>query len=409
MIADLCGPKIRVGAMQGGGALLADGQEVVVPREPVEGTTTRFSTTLAELVDAVAPGDRLLLDDGRLLLEVTQPRPPREFVCRVVRGGVLGGGKGVNLPDTELALSSLTEKDRADVAWIAGQGFDYVALSFVRSAADIEALRALLAEHRCGAHVLAKIEKPQAVAHLDAILAAADAVMVARGDLGVEMDLPAVPVAQKRIAAAAQKAGKPCIIATQMLESMIDAPTPTRAEVSDIANAVLDHADAVMLSGETAVGKFPVRCVDMMNRTVAEVQAYDDETAAPPSPADANDPALAAVAAAVRTLLGAETVAAVAVYSPDGTAARLLAKSRLRRPILAFSGDPSAVRRMGLYYGVIPRRAEAPAHTRDLLALAQREAVREGVASAGENLVVVSGRPIGRSGKTNTLVLHRVE
>ncbi|MCK4601879.1 MAG: pyruvate kinase, partial [Phycisphaerae bacterium] len=251
VMADLCGPKIRVGPIVGGSVLLAEGQQLVIQRQSIEGQADRISTTLGELVDLAVAGEKILLDDGKISLEVIDLRRPDEIRCRVVHGGVLASGRGVNLPHTQLSLSALTEKDRRDVEWIASRDFDYVALSFVRSADDIAALRRLLQEANCGAHIIAKIEKPQALENIAEIIDAADAVMVARGDLGVEMDLPAVPIAQKRIARFCESAGKPCIIATQMLESMMHSPIPTRAEVSDVANAVLDHADAVMLSGET--------------------------------------------------------------------------------------------------------------------------------------------------------------
>ncbi len=408
VMADLCGPKIRVGPLAGGEAVLRDGAEIVIQREPVEGDASRIGTTLAELVDAVEPGEPLLLDDGRLRLRVAGVRPPDEVVCEVVVGGVLRGGKGINLPHTELSLSALTEKDRRDVEFIAARDFDLVALSFVRRAADVVELRDLLRSRGCGAHIVAKIEKPQALDHIEAIIDAADAVMVARGDLGVEMDLPAVPVAQKRIAQLCAQAGKPCIIATQMLETMTTAPQPTRAEVSDVANAVLDHADAVMLSGETAVGRYPVEAVRMMNDIVAAVQAYDDEVGAAPSMARSPARTEAALGAAVRAVTEGADIAAVAVFTASGTTARVMAKSRLPVPILALSQHRATVRRMCLYHGVIPALAQVPEHTRDVLALASTLARERGVARPGDRLIVLSGRPIGVRGATNTMVIHTV-
>ena len=408
VMADLCGPKIRVGAIAGGSVLLAEGREVVIQRDPMEGRADRLSTTLAELADEVAVGDPILLDDGRLRLEVVEAGGD-ELRCRVVRGGVLAGGKGVNLPHTELSLSALTEKDRRDVAWIARRDFDYVAQSFVRRADDVEVLRELLRQAGCEAHLVAKIEKPQAVEHITEIVDAADVVMVARGDLGVEMDLPAVPIAQKKIARLCHAAGKPCIIATQMLESMTHAATPTRAEVSDVANAVLDHADAVMLSGETAIGEFPVAAVRTMNDIVREIEAYHDAQQLVEPVRYAAARTTAALAAAVREVLKVEQIAAVAVFTLTGGTARALSKNRLTCPILALSPDVSAVRRMCLYYGVRSiRSAGAMEHTRDILAQAEDFARRSGVARSGEKIVVLSGRPIGEPGRTNTLVVHTV-
>ena len=407
VMADLCGPKIRVGPIEGGAVLLGDNQRITIRREPIEGNVERISTTLAELVDSVRAGEAILLDDGKLRLEVEEAAADA-VICRVVRGGMLAAGKGMNLPHTALKLSALTEKDRRDAAWIAAREFDYVALSFVRAADDVHQLRRLLAEGGGEAHIVAKIEKPRAVDHIEEIRDAADAVMVARGDLGVEMDLPAVPVAQKRIAALAQAAGKPCIIATQMLETMTDAPVPTRAEVSDVANAVLDHADAVMLSGETAVGKYPVEAVAMMDRIVREMQAYHDPSApALPVPQSAHR-TLAAIAGAVREVLAVEDVAAVAVFTLTGTTARMLAKTRLTCPILAISPDLGVVRRMSLYYGVDAFRADAPPHTRNVLDLAAKYALQEGLARSGEKILVISGRPLGVPGATNSLVVHTV-
>jgi pyruvate kinase len=405
VMADLCGPKIRVGPIEGGSVLLPDGQTVTLRRDEVVGTAAEFSTTLRELVDSLQAGQAVLLDDGRLRLAVEDVSADRA-VCRVTRGGMLAAGKGVNLPHTALALSALTEKDRRDVQWIARHDFDYVALSFVRSADDVRELRALLEAAGCAAHLVAKIEKPQAVEHIDEIVAAADAVMVARGDLGVEMELPRVPVAQKRIARLCQAAAKPCIIATQMLETMTASPTPTRAEVSDVANAVLDHADAVMLSGETAVGKHPVAAVAMMREIARQMQAYEEPCRGPLEPPASAPRTTAAIAAAVHEVLAMEDVAAVAVFTLTGTTARMLSKTRLSCPILAISPHQAVVRRMCLYYGVDVFRADAPPHTRDVLDLASRYALTRKLAAKGDKIVVVSGRPIGKPGKTNTLVVH---
>jgi len=408
VMGDLCGPKIRVGPIAGGSVLLVSGSVLTVTREPVEGTVERISTTLPEMVDEVDVGDPILLDDGKIRLEVAGTNPPEEFTCRVVTGGVLAGGKGVNLPRTKLRLSAMTEKDRQDASWIATRDFDYVALSFVRRADDVSVLRKLLEDAGCDAHIVAKIEKPQALSTIDEIIDAADVIMIARGDLGVEMDLPAVPVAQKRVAQLCRKAGKPCIIATQMLESMTHSPTPTRAEVSDVANAVLDHADAVMLSGETAVGDYPVEAVAMMNRIVSQIQSYHDEIYAPTHIAYAAARTAAALADAVREIVASENIAAVAVFTVSGTTALMFAKSRLPCPVLALSPDERAVRRMKLYYGVEPAHAGIVEHTREVLATASRLAVEKEIAKPGDRMVVVTGRPLGQSGCTNTLVVHTV-
>jgi pyruvate kinase len=408
VMADLCGPKIRVGPVAGGSVLLGEGQKLIIQRTPIEGTAERISTTLPELVDEADAGETILINDGQIKLTVERVNPPDEIVTRVARSGVLSSGKGVNLPDTDLTLSALTEKDRQDAAWIADREFDYVALSFVRAADDVNALRELLESNGCDAHIIAKIEKPQALENIEAILDAADGVMVARGDLGVEIDLPRVPVAQKRIALLAQQAGKPCIIATQMLETMTHCAVPTRAEASDVANAVMDRADAAMLSGETAVGEYPVRAVHMMDRIVAEVQTYQDSLCEMP-PTHLNSlPIGAAVAAGVRGVLNQQPVAAVCVFTATGATALALAKSRPAVPILAISPSRQTVRRVCLYYGVLARQADAPEHTREVLALFEQFAKDRDIASPGETLVVVSGRPIGKPGAANTIVVHTV-
>jgi pyruvate kinase len=410
ILADLCGPKIRVGPMPEGGVLLEDGQAVTIQREPMEGSAERFSITLQEFIDAAEVDEPLLLDDGKLRLTVTGKPSEDEVTCRVDVGGRLTAGKGVNLPQTDLSLSALTAKDRDDVAWIVGQDIDYVALSFVQRPEDIRQLRAMLDEAGCDAQIIAKLEKPQAMRCLDGILDEADGVMVARGDLGVEMDFPDVPVAQKIITHKAHAQARPCIIATQMLESMIHSPVPSRADVSDVANAVLDYADVVMLSGETAVGDYPVETVRAMNRTAAAIQEYHDEHIQPEPVELKQCPTAAGIAAAVREMFhSVEGIVAVGVFSATGATARVLAKNRLPGPILAASPSVRCVRQMALYYGVEPFRLDAPAHTRELLPVFAEQAKAQGLARPGEKIVVVSGRPLGTPGATNTLVVHTVE
>lgn len=413
---DLCGPKIRVGIIKNAPVILKAGEEIVIQREVIDGTARRISTTLGELVDDVTPGESVLIDDGKLRLEVICTLPPDEVVCRVVVGGRLSSSKGVNLPRTQLKTSALTEKDIRDVEWISKHDFDYVCLSFVQHPDDIGVLGKLLAKNNCGAHIIAKIEKPQAMEHLEAIVVAADAVMVARGDLGVEMDFPSVPIAQKRITQIAQREGKPCIIATQMLESMINCPTPTRAEVSDVANAVFDHTDAVMLSGETAVGKYPVAAVTAMNRTIAAVQAYHSTSApmtfARRGPCRKNSEkqqATTAVAAGVEKIIEIDDIAAIAVFTITGATARLMSKNRPPCPIIALSPDIETVRKMGLYYGVIARQGKRHTKTSQVLGEAARVGMKLNLVKPGEKIVVVMGRPLGNPGGTNTIAVHTVE
>ena len=409
ILGDLCGPKIRVGAMESGSALLVEGRALIIQREPVEGNAERLSTTLAELIDQALPGQTILLDDGKLRLQVVEAGQADHLVCRVERGGLLTSGKGVNLPHTALTVSTLTEKDRADIAWLATRDFDYIAQSFVCSPRDIEELRGLLADVGRPLPIVAKIEKPQAMEEIEAIVAAADAVMVARGDLGVEMDLPSVPVAQKTIARHCALQAKPCIIATQMLESMTDHASPTRAEVSDVANAVLDHADAVMLSGETAVGKFPVETVAMMNATVEAIQAWHDNALTDidirPRCVSAST---AALADSIRAIAARETIAAIAVFTLTGQTARIFSKHRPACPILGLSPDPATVRRLALYYGVLGQHTPMLINIGQVLDTAAERAVQLGIARHGDKLAVVCGQPFGVAGLTNTLVIHTV-
>ncbi len=410
VLGDLCGPKIRVGEITGGSVLLGEGQTLIIQRQPIVGDAQRISTTLAELVDQAKAGQTILLDDGKLRLQVTEAGGNDRIVCTVQRGGMLARGKGVNLPQTTLTVSSLTEKDHADAAWIAAHDFDYVAQSFVRKPQDIEDLRELLAAAGKPLPIIAKIEKPQAMDAIQEIVATADAVMVARGDLGVEMDLPAVPVAQKTIARHCMIQAKPCIIATQMLESMTENATPTRAEVSDVANAVLDHADAVMLSGETAVGKYPVEAVTMMNSIVSSMQSYHDRTLRdlkiPPRHTSATT---AALADSIRDITAREPIAAIAVFTMTGKTAQIFSKHRPSCPILGLSPSPASVRRMCLYYGVLGLQTPMLESTDQVLATASQFALRLGIATKGDKLVVISGQPFGIAGLTNTLVVHTVE
>ena len=405
VMGDLCGAKIRVGNISGGSVLLGDGAQVAVRREPIEGTAGAISTTLGELVDAVQVGQVLLLEEGNISLKVIQTDPPEGFVCEVITGGVLASGRGVHLPQTQLELAALTEKDRRDAAWIAGRDFDFVALSFVQRPEDVAELRRLLPEDM---KIVAKIEKPQALDRIDQIIAAADAIMVARGDLGVELSLPQVPLTQKRLARLCRESGKACIVATQMLETMTHQPQPTRAEVADIANAVLDGADALMLSVETAVGKQPVRAVAMMNEIASAAEEYELAHPTAVQVRCAASETTAALAAAVRAVIEAEDISAAAVFTATGTTAAVLSQQRLAVPVLAMSPSLRVVRQMQLLFGVRAAPERAPEHTRDVLSAAERHLKDMGLAKPGERIVVLSGRPIGAAGATNTLVVHTV-
>ena len=402
---DLCGPKIRVGPIPQGPVPLETGQELIIQRAATEGNAQCISTTLPELVDTVRTGETILLADGRIRLEVTETHPPEKFICRVLVGGILSSGKGVNLPQTHMNMSALTEKDLDDVNWIAARDFDYVALSFVQRREDVQQLRSLLTERGSDARIIAKIEKPQAISHIDAIIDATDAIMVARGDLGVEMDFPSVPITQKTIAHKCEEAGIPCIIATEMLESMISAPRPTRAEVSDVANAVFDRVDAVMLSAESAIGKYPVAAVTAMRRTVMAADTFQDQYGSPAHVSLHKASTTAALTGAVREIMHMQCVAAVAVFTVSGTTAQLIAKNRPACPIVALSSDAHTLRRCCLFHGVMPHQTPTPRDTSGAVALASRVCTQLGVAKPGERIIVLAGHPFDVPGNTNGLVV----
>lgn len=406
---DLCGPKIRVGLIEQDAVQLTPGQQLVIQRAPITGTAARISTTLPELIDVASPGEPILLADGLLRLEVVSTAPPDHLVCRVLVGGRLSSGKGVNLPQTELNIPALTEKDLQDVSFITQRDFDYVALSFVRHAADVEQLRQLLAAQHSQARIIAKIEKPQALQEIDAIINAADAIMVARGDLGVEMDFPSVPIAQKTIARKCERAGKPCIIATEMLESMITSPRPTRAEVSDVANAVFDRVDAVMLSAESAIGKYPVPAVTTMRETAMAADTFEDTDGEPPGLQLHEASTTAALAGALRAIMKLQPVAAVAVFTVSGTTPRLIAKNRPPCPIVALSEDVGTLRRCCLYHGVIPHPTDTPRNTLEAVQLAARACADLRVAGPGERVIILVGHPFDVPGNVNGLVVLTME
>ena len=400
ILADLSGPKIRLGEMQDEVRVKA-GERLRVQKEPVVGDVERVSCSLPHLLDDVAVGDNLLIDDGRVQM-VAEELAKDAVLCRVRIGGHVRSRKGLNLPDTDLSLSALTKKDREDAEWIAGQDVDYVALSFVQRPSDIDELRDLLASFGCVVPIMAKIEKPLAVQRIDEILNVCEAVMVARGDLAVEMDFPQVPVAQKRITRKALAAGKPCVIATEMMESMVTSATPTRAEVSDVANAVLDGADAVMLSAETAVGQYPVETVRMMSRTIREVLRHADLWSPHPVPLDTE----LTVSAAVTQMIEAEDVSVAAAYSASGRTVRLLSRTQPGCSILALSSDQSVCRQVSLYRGVVPAVCEPPANIDQILHRASAIAIELGLARYGEKLMLVSSRTAAIPGSVDGLILH---
>lgn len=410
VLQDLQGPKIRTGSLEAGraGVLLVPGAELVITTEAeLVGDEKTISTTYPHLAADVHAGDRILLADGLLELRVLETDGKR-VRTEVLVGGRLGEHKGINLPGVALRAEALSEKDRIDLAFGLTHGVDAVALSFVRTPDDVRRARAEMERAGRVVPIIAKIEKPEAIEQLDAILAEADGLMVARGDLGVEILPERVPIVQRELVRKANAAGKPVIVATQMLESMIEHPRPTRAEASDVANAIWDGADAVMLSGETASGRYPTHAVEMMDRIVREAEAAASPNLElplwPDRPAPFNE-VTAAVACQAADAAGA---VAVCCFTLSGTTARLLSHFRPRAPIIGFSPDQSIRRRLALYWGVVPRVLEPVKNADEMVDLVTDQLVADGLAKAGDRIVVVHGSPLGVPGQTNAIRLHQI-
>lgn len=406
VLFDLQGPKLRLGEIADGSALLTPGENLRLTSRPVAGDAREVHVPHDILFREVQAGQRLLLDDGALELEVTS-KGEGALDCRVVTGGRLMPRKGINAPGAALSLPSLTEKDWDDVRFALEQGADYLALSFVRRAADVNDLRARLDEAGSHVPVIAKIEKAEAVRRFEEILAAADAVMVARGDLGVETSAEEVPIYQKQILRACNRAGKPAITATQMLQSMIENPRPTRAEASDVANAVLDGTDAVMLSGETSIGRYPVEAVKMMERVVcmAEEQLDSEEWLRRVGRPGSASEAIAAATVEVAMELKA---AAIIPSTISGHSARMVARYRPHVPVLAATPSPETARRMALVWGVAPLLVPAYDTTDEMFSVTSRAALTTGVVRPGDRVVITAGMPAGGEGRTNMLKVHEV-
>jgi len=404
VFADLQGPKIRLGTFADGPVTLEAGQRFTITTNDVPGDAQRASTTLQTLTDDVKPGDSILIDDGRLELRAVEVSDT-DVVCEVVVGGPVSDHKGINLPGVPVSVPALSDKDADDLRWALGQGVDMVALSFVRSGKDIEPVRTVMDGMGVRVPVIAKIEKPQAVDHLDEVVDAFDAIMVARGDLGVEMPFETVPMVQKRIITAARTWAKPVIVATQMLESMISAPRPTRAEASDVANAVMDGADAVMLSGETSVGQYPVQAVQAMDRIVLAVEAggADEIAAIDWDPRTTSGVAAWGAARMARKLRAKYIVA----FSFLGDTARRVARLRPNTPIVCFTPNEPTVRRLGIVWGM--RGFVSHEHDiQSMLAEMDDILLQQGLVQKDDRVVVVYGEPLGVPAHTNTVYVHGV-
>ena len=408
ILQDLQGPKIRTGRLERHEPILLEsGSTVIITPRDITGTPTRISTTFPDLASEVAPGARILLRDGLIELRVRTVRG-KDVVCDILNGGMLGEHQGINLPGTALSIPALTAKDRKDLEFGLKHGVDAVALSFVRSAADVNMVRWIVTGLGSDTPLIAKLEKPQAIDHLEEILEACDGVMVARGDLGVEMAPEKVPVIQKHVIRRAAEWRKPVITATQMLESMIENPRPTRAEASDVANAIFDGSDSVMLSAETASGRYPREAVAMMSRIVIEAESNMGEFTLPRRRRDRHGLSIAeticeSIAHAAEDL----PMGAIAVFTETGNTARMISKYRPEAAIYAFTHNTTVAQRTNLYWGVQPVKCAQAVSTDGMVDMAEEELLGRGLLKSGDVLGVVAGTRQA-SGSTNFMRLHTV-
>jgi pyruvate kinase len=408
ILADLQGPKIRLGRFAEGPVLLERGDVFTITTDDLEGTRHICGTTYKGLAADVRRGERILVDDGRVTLEVTDVEGPRVHTL-VIEGGLISDNKGLNLPGVSVSVPALSDKDIDDLKWALRIGADIIALSFVRSGRDAEDVHRVMRDEGRRVPVIAKIEKPQAVDNLEEIVQAFDGIMVARGDLGVEMPLEAVPLVQKRAVKLARRNAKPVIVATQMLESMIDASRPTRAEASDVANAVMDGADAVMLSGETSVGKHPIETVKTMSR-IAEAAEEDMLAPGLPPLTEHNKPrtqggAVARAAAEMGDFLDAKFLVA---FTQSGDTARRLSRYRSPIPVLAFTPEPATRSQLNLTWGVETFLAPVTRTTDEMVQQVDEQLLRIGRCQKGDVVVITAGSPPGVSGTTNMVRVHHV-
>jgi len=408
VMVDLQGPRLRVGRLEGGSMRLEAGTDVVLTSRDVLGAGSVVPVGYDRLERDLRRGARVLIDDATIECKVLAVAADG-VLARVVRGGVLKDRKGINLPDLRISAPSVTGKDMHDIAWAARAGADYIAVSFVRDARAVEAVRRELGGRGSDIPLIAKVELRDAVESIEGIVDAADAVMVARGDLGIELPLQRVPIIQKRIVSICNRHAKPSIIATQMLESMTESPRPTRAEVSDVANAILDGADAMMLSGETAVGRYPAETVATMATIAEEVEASAPPVSPPLEGYEGALPIPVAVARSAVDLAKMLEASAIITFTSSGFTARHHSAARPGQPILAVSPRPETVRRMSLYWGVRPALVSPVADTEHMIERAKRAAVREGLAGPGSIVVIASKLPLRARDSTNLIQVQRIE
>lgn len=410
ILADLQGPKIRTYEMENNGVLLEDGQEIKIVTERVVGNAERFGISYQQMPQDVKPGEILLLDDGKLMMEIVSTDGEKEIIARVTHGGILSSKKGVNLPNTKISLPCLTEKDREDLEFALRNEVDWIGLSFVRSARDIIELKHVIAQRKAKARVVAKIEKPEAIEEIDEIIKNTDALMVARGDLGVEIPYQNVPLIQKMLIRKGHQYAKPVIVATQMMESMITNISPTRAEVNDVANAVLDGADAVMLSGETSVGKFPVEVIKTMSNIVREMENFDGIYHKEELP-DKEQSRFITDSICFNACRLAQRVEADAIItmSFSGYTAYKIASQRPNSPIYVFTGNKEIITQLNLVWGVKAFYYDMKVSTDHTIADIKYLLTKEGLLKQGDLVINIASIPIEENGKSNMLKLSYVE
>lgn len=405
VLADLQGPKIRLGTFEAGPYELEAGDLFEITIDDIVGNASRCSTTYKGLPSDVRPGDQLLIDDGKIALRAMNVTKKSVFT-EVEIGGFISNSKGINLPGVAVNVPALSDKDERDLRWALNLGADYIALSFVRDAADIDRVLEIMAEEGRRIPVIAKIEKPQAIENLEAIVEAFDGIMVARGDLGVELPLEQVPLVQKQAIELARTKAKPVIVATQVLESMIENPRPTRAEASDCANAVLDGTDAVMLSGETSVGKYPREAVSTMSRILDSIETHGLDRIPPlKSKPRTQSGAITLAAADVAQFIGTKFIC---VFTESGDTVRRMSRLRIPIPILGFTPSHETRRRMELTWGADSYEVPRVASTDEMFVQVDEVLLSTGRASVGDTVLIVAGSPPGVVGSTNTLRIHRV-
>ncbi len=406
ILADLQGPKLRVGAMESGPIDLVDGSELVITTEAVKGRPGLVSTTYTQFPQDVKPGEIALLDDGKIRLEVVATDGRTRVVTRVINGGPLSANKGLNLPNTKVSLPCLTEKDLKDLDFALEQNVDWVGLSFVRSARDIIELKHIIRAQDKHARVIAKIEKPEALLEIDDIIREADALMVARGDLGVEIPMEKVPLVQKDLIRRCLAMHRPVIVATQMMESMITNITPTRAEVNDVANAVLDHADAVMLSAETSVGKHPVEVVKAMNRILVEMETAEGMYNVPNPPLESNERTVSdAISIAAVRMTEAMPVKAIVTMTHSGYTAFKISSMRPKANIYAFTSNPAILCMLNLVWGVRAHYYDKTVSTDHTIADIKHLLRKRNHVQKGDLVINIASMPIAEKGMANMLKL----